>query len=251
MRTLLLISLAPVLALAQTPQAAALARGLDVFNKSCATGYCHGPKGAEAGAPRLAARGFDEAYIANTIRNGIHGTGMPAFGDIPREDLLGVIAYVGSLNGIIPGPGRGAAPAPPPVRAQLSPEARKGRELFADQVRGLTRCAVCHEADGIGIPVTIPIANVPANVAALRQIATPKLETATAEGETFPALILNRGAQPKLYDLTTPPPVLRSFPKGGVTFKSGSDWKHEKMLTPYTDAELESILTFLQAVAAK
>jgi mono/diheme cytochrome c family protein len=31
-------------------------RGGTVFASTCATGYCHGPKGAAAGAPRLAAR---------------------------------------------------------------------------------------------------------------------------------------------------------------------------------------------------
>lgn len=250
MRTFLLGTLLAACAFAQAPQ---LSRGLDVFNKSCATGYCHSPKGAEAGAPRLASRGFDDAYISNTIRNGIHGTAMPAFGDLAREDLAAVIAYVDSLNGIAPGPGRAAA-APPvaaPVRAQLSPEARKGRALFSDQVRGLTRCSLCHEADNIGFAVALPIANVPANAAALHQVTAAKVETATAEGDSFPAIVLNRGAQPKLYDLTTTPPVLRSFPNGGVTFKAGSSWKHEKMLAPYSDAELDSILTFLRAVSAQ
>jgi hypothetical protein len=121
--------------------------------------------------------------------------------------------------------------------------------LFSDQVRGLTRCSNCHQADGIGIAVALPLTSVPESVAALRQIATPQLETATAEGDTFPALVLNKnGAQPKLYDLTIPPPVLRTFAKGTVTFKSGSSWNHNTMMSPYSDQELESILTFLRAV---
>src|ERR1700720_3048936 len=37
-------------------------QGDDVYHKTCATGYCHAPKGGPGGgAPRLAARGFDEA----------------------------------------------------------------------------------------------------------------------------------------------------------------------------------------------
>jgi mono/diheme cytochrome c family protein len=235
------------LAFAQAPPAAVLAHGLDVFNKTCATGYCHGQGGVEAGAPRLAARGFDDAYVSNVIRNGIHGTGMPAFGDMERADLIGVIAYVDSLNGAAPA--ANAAQAAPPVRPRLAPDGQKGRELFADQVRGLTRCSVCHQADGLGIAVALPFKTIPPDVAALRLVATPTVETATAEGETFPVLILNRnGAQPKAYDLTTPPPVLRTFTKGEVTFKPGSNWKHESMLAPYSDQELASVLIFLKAV---
>ena len=241
MKLVSLIVLLPALAFCQSN------RGLEIFNKSCATGYCHGLKGVEGGAPRLAARGFDEAYITQTIRSGIPHTGMPSFGDMERADLLAVIAYVDSLNGITPTVNPALAGAG--MRPRLPPDAQRGRELFADQVRGLTRCSICHQADGIGIAVTLPLASIPASVAALRQVATPQIETATAQGDTFPALVLNRnGAQTKLYDFTIPPPVLRSFEKGTVTFKPGSPWKHEAMLAPYNDAELESVLTFLRAV---
>jgi mono/diheme cytochrome c family protein len=240
--------LLPAAAFAQgSAQSNMAARGLDIFNKTCATGYCHGTKGTAGGAPRLAARGFDEAYITQTIRLGLPGTGMPAFGNLERADLLAVVAYVDSLNGITPAANPGLAAGP--ARPKLAPDAQRGRELFSDQVRGLTRCSICHQADGIGIAVTLPLASVPDSVAALRQIATPQVETATAEGDTFPALVLNRnGAQTKLYDLTVTPPVLRTFGKGVVTFKAGSSWNHRSMLSPYNEQELESILIFLRAV---
>jgi mono/diheme cytochrome c family protein len=227
---------------------AAQDRGLEVFNKSCATGYCHGVRGTDGGAPRLAARGFDEAYIAQTIRTGIPGTAMPAFGtDLPRTDLLAVVAYVDSLNGVTPSVNPALASGPAPRK--LAPEAQRGRDLFADQVRGLTRCSNCHQVDGLGISVTLPLGAAPENVAALRQIASPKVETAMAEGDTFPALVLNKsGAQTKLYDLTAVPPVLRTFPKGVVSFKEGSGWRHAAMLTPYSDRELADIVAFLKAV---
>ena len=239
--------LAPALAQAQQGAPSPMARGLDVFNKSCATGYCHGVKGTPGGAPRLAARGFDDAYISQTVRNGIQGTGMPAFGmTLDRADLLAVIAYVDSLNGVTPPPspfamGREAR--------KLPPEAQRGRQLFADQVRAFDRCSTCHQADGIGIAVALPFSSVPESVAALRAVATPQVETATADGDTFPALPLNKnGVETKLYDLKTLPPVLRTFSKGAVTFKQGSAWKHEAMLASYNDQELEAILEFLRTV---
>lgn len=240
--------LIPDLLCAQSAGSTQTARGLDIFNKSCATGYCHGLKGVTGGAPRLAARGFDDAYIAQTVRMGIPGTGMPAFGAVlERADLLAVIAYVDGLNGVTPPVNPAFARGPEPRK--LPPEAQRGRQLFADQVRAFDRCSTCHQVDGIGIPVALPLSSVPESVAALREIATPQIETATAEGDTFPALALNKaGVQTKVYDLTTLPPVLRTFPKGVVTFKDGIAWRHESVLTSYNDQELEAILTFLRAV---
>ena len=52
----------------------------------------------------------------------------------------------------------------------------------------------------------------------------------------------------KVYDLTKFPPVLRTFTPSGVTLKDGSTWNHASVLGDYSDAELESILTFLRAV---
>lgn len=236
----------PVMAMAQNAESP-LARGMDVFNKSCATGYCHGVKGTPGGAPRLAARGFDDAYVSQTVRMGIPGTGMPAFGTVlDRADLLAVVAYVDSLNGVTPPPNPFAMGA---ERRRLPPEAQRGRQLFADQVRAFQRCSTCHQADGLGIAVALPFSSVPDTVAALRQVATPQIETATADGESFPALVLNKsGAQTKLYDLQSLPPVLRTIPKSEVSFENGSKWRHEAMLASYSDQELDEILTFLRAV---
>ena len=78
-----------------------LKQGEEVFSKGCSVGYCHGPKGAGGGAPRLAARGFDQAYINNTVSSGVSGTAMPAFAKtLSRPDLAAVVAYIASLNGI-------------------------------------------------------------------------------------------------------------------------------------------------------
>ncbi|HTS51169.1 MAG TPA: c-type cytochrome [Bryobacteraceae bacterium] len=245
MTRLALVCLLPALAGAQDM----IGRGADIFAKSCATGYCHGPKGGSGStAPRLAARGFSEDYISQTIRRGVPGTAMPAFGDIlPREQLAAVIAYVDSLNGITP---RNPQPEAEPEK-KLPPEAAQGRELFFDSLRGFGRCSTCHQVDGFGIPVASPIAKIPADAAALRQLATPEIHTATANGETFPALIVSQGKnQTKLYDLTSPPPVLRTFAPAVVTLKEGSDWRHAGVLPAYSDAELQNILAFLRAAAA-
>jgi mono/diheme cytochrome c family protein len=224
----------------------ALAHGTEVYNQTCATGYCHGVKGASGGAPRLAARGFDAAYITQVVRSGIQGTAMPAFGTtLDRADLAAVVAYVGSLNGIAPAANLAVERGMP--RRQLPPEAAKGRALFFDATRAFARCSVCHQVDGIGIAVADPIAKLPENVAALRAISSPHVVTATAEGFTFPALILSKGAvQVKLYDFTTNPPVLRTFAASEVKVGGASNWSHNSAMAAYNDAELESILAFLK-----
>ncbi len=226
------------------------ARGVTVYNQSCATGYCHGVKGTSGGAPRLAARGFDAAYITQVVRAGIQGTAMPAFGTtLSRADLTAVVAYVGSLNGIAPT--AGLIPERGMPRRNLPPEAQKGRALFYDAIRGFGRCSTCHQVDGTGIAVADPIAKVPENVAALRAIPSPHVVTATAEGSMFPALVLSKGAmQVKLYDLAVEPPVLRTFAASEVKLAVKSSWSHATALAAYNDTELESILGYLRVAVS-
>jgi mono/diheme cytochrome c family protein len=201
----------------------------------------------------LAGRGFDQSYITNTIMRGLPGTAMPAFGaTLSRADLGAVIAYVANLNGIAnpsinlgPG-GPGASGLVEPV---LSPEAERGRALFFDAVRGFARCSTCHEVNGIGIPVTTPIAKIPVDAAALRALATPDVRTATVDGEAMPALIVSQGKTRALfYDLTSVPPVLRTVNPDTLKVTEGSSWRHATAIGAYNDAELGSILVFLREV---
>lgn len=226
--------------------------GEKVFAQSCATGYCHGQRGVAAGAPRLAGRGFDQAYIASTVTRGLPGTAMPAFGaTLTRAELGAVIAYVANLNGISNptislGPGPGTAG---PTEAPLSAEAEHGRALFFDAVRGFGRCSTCHEVNGIGISVTTPITSIPGDAAALRALATPDVRTAAVDGEAMPALIVSQGKTRALfYDLTSAPPVLRTVDPNTLKVNEGSAWRHASVIAAYNDAELASILGYLREV---
>ncbi len=223
-------------------------QGEQVFAKSCATGYCHGVKGASSGAPRLAGRGFDQAYIANVVRTGIPDTGMASFATrLSRPELIAVVAYVATLNGVT-NPALGAADAEPTVRA-LTGDAARGAELFKEAVRGFGRCSTCHEVGGFGISVAAPIAKVPASAAALKTLATPNVKTAALDGESMPALVLSEGKQSTVfYDLTSAPPVQRNAPPGSVRFTEGSPWRHSSATGAYNDSELAAILTYLRAV---
>jgi mono/diheme cytochrome c family protein len=172
---------------------------------------------------------------------------MPSFaGSLARPELAAVVAYVATLNGIsrpTVGP-----PGDAPAAVVLSPEAAQGRDLFFDAVRGFSRCATCHEVNGVGIPVATPVANVPADVAALRALATPAVGTAAMGGERMPALVVSKTSHGVIfYDLTTPPPVLRTVEPGEVQVAEGSTWKHSSVMATYNDAELTSILAYLRA----
>ncbi len=248
MRRTLLLLIIPALGWSQNA-------GEKVFAQSCATGYCHGAKGAPAGAPRLAGRGFDQSYITSTILRGLPGTAMPAFGTtLSRADLGAVITYVASLNGIANalvnlGPPPGGPGASGPTEPALSAGAERGRALFFDAVRGFARCSTCHEVNGIGIPVTTPIAKIPADAGALRALATPDVRTATVDGEAMPALIVSQGKTRALfYDLTSVPPVLRTVNPDTLKVTEGSSWRHAPVIAAYNDAELGSILVFLGEV---
>jgi mono/diheme cytochrome c family protein len=223
-------------------------QGEQVFAKSCATGYCHGVKGAPSGAPRLAGRGFDQAYIANVVRNGVPDTGMASFAmRLSRPELIAVVAYVAALNGIT-NPTLGAAEAEPTARA-LTGEAARGAELFNEAVRGFGRCSTCHEVGGFGIPVAVSITKVPASVAAIKALATANVKTAALDGESMPALVLSESKQgPVFYDLTSAPPVQRNAPPGAAKFTDGSEWRHSSVIGAYSDSELAAILTYLRAV---
>ena len=166
--------------------------------------------------------------------------------------MTAVVAYVASLNGIanpnIGGGGDGAAAASPTV-APLTGEAARGRELFSDAVKSFGRCSTCHEVQRVGIPVAAPIGNVPADVAALKALATPGVRTATLNGESMPSLVLSQGKTRTLfYDLTSAPPVLHSVDPSGVQVGEGSGWRHSSVTTAYNDSELSAVLTYLRVV---
>jgi mono/diheme cytochrome c family protein len=229
----------------------AVKRGEQVFAKSCATGYCHGPRGASAGAPRLAGRGFNAVYINSVLLRGIPGTNMSSFASVlSKPDLAAVAGYVAGLNGVanpdIESENAAATTSPGPA---LSGDAARGARLFSEAVRGFGRCSTCHQIGDRGIPVAGPMAQVPSSVAALKALATPNVKTGMLEGESMPALVLSDGKQGAVfYDLTSVPPVQRNAEPGSATFTAGSAWRHAAAIGAYSDAELDAILAYLRAV---
>jgi hypothetical protein len=131
----------------------------------------------------------------------------------------------------------------------LSGDAARGRDLFSDSVRSFGRCSTCHEIGGVGIPVATPLTKVPADVAALKALPTTQVSTGSLAGETMPALVVGKKANAVVfYDLTTPPPVLRTESPAAVQIRDGSAWRHASVIGSYNDAELSAVLSYLRAV---
>ena len=233
--------LAPAVVNAQMSPDQNLRHGEEVFAQTCTQSYCHGANGAAGGSPRLAGRGLTADYIERVVTYGISGTPMRAWGQtLPLAEVRAVIAYVQSLNGIAPSIRSG----PPPT---FTGDAARGRDLFFD-LQHSPRCSFCHRVNDRGLAVTPAIANIPADVPALRNLAAPQLSTATVSGETFPALLSSKiPSETKVYDLTRFPPVLRTFSPSAVELKDGSAWKHSSVLGDFSDEELGLILEFLRA----
>jgi mono/diheme cytochrome c family protein len=231
--------------------AGVLKQGEQVFAKSCATGYCHGIRGGPSGAPRLVGRHFDQTYISNVVIRGVPDTGMPSFATrLSRPDLVAVVAYVATLNGIAnPNIGAGGAGATVSTRPTLAGEAARGSRLFTEAVRGFGRCSTCHEVGDLGTSVAALIAKVPSSPAELKALATPNVKTGTMRGESMPVLVLSEGKQSTVfYDLTSAPPVQRNAEPGSVKFTDGSNWRHSSVMETYDESELAAILTYLRAV---
>ena len=247
--------MAAAIALAVSCQAQNVAnvvkQGEAVFSKTCATGYCHGVRGGPSGAPRLAARGFNQGYIDKVVRNGVPDTGMASFSTrLSPPDLVAVIAYVATLNGVanpdVSVDGSGEAVS---TRPTLTGEAARGGRLFSDAVRSFGRCSTCHEVGGFGIPVAAPMAKVPGSAAELKALATPDVKTGAMGGESMPVLVLSQSKQGAVfYDLTSAPPVQRNAEPGSVKFADGSNWRHSSAIGAYNDSELTAILAYLRAV---
>jgi mono/diheme cytochrome c family protein len=220
-------------------------RGARLYRAQCAIPYCHGPDGTVGRAPRLAGHHFNVNQMFKIITWGIPGTGMPEFTTrLKSPEIADLVAYVMTLSGAPATPT--TAPVLPPH--PLTPEAKEGRALFFDAAR-IAPCGSCHELDGWGVPVGPDLA---AHITDLRAIATTHVVTAHPTGGiAFPAVLVERTeSRVRLYDLTGPLPVLRTFPTARIAIEPGTTWRHDQATSRYTTRDLEIIASYLRLRAA-
>jgi len=168
---------------------------------------------------------------------------MPGFGEkLTQVDLLNVIWYVTGLNGSAKPPNAASA-------VTLEGEALRGSELFFNDPEELARCSQCHRVGEKGTALAPSITNVP-DLAGLRHLTTSYVISVSTEGQTFPGLVVSeRRNATKVYDITTVPPVLRTFAPSAVKIQPKSNWQHASVLSGYSDTDLERILAFLRVAA--
>ncbi len=116
--------------------------GADVFDRNC--GGCHGPAGRGDGPaaasllpkPRDLTRAhFSDLAASRTLWNGVPGSSMPGWHDLPSGDLRALVAYIRSLQ----------AELPPAKNASLSAdELTKAKNLY------VKNCETCHGSQGQG-----------------------------------------------------------------------------------------------------
>jgi mono/diheme cytochrome c family protein len=251
-------------------QSAMVKRGAEVFGTTCAVAYCHGAEGTEGRAPKLAGRAFSAKNLLGVIVNGKSGTSMPGFSQqLNADDIEAVARYILSLSGaegadwtestvtflrqyilsLSGTPGMESA-SPKPSGTEPPLEAQKGRALFFDAVR-MGGCGTCHELGDRGSLVGPDLKAVsPAQIRGLRTAPGMRVVTASPVGEEpFPALQVEQTPeQIRVYDLTSPLPVLRTFQPAQVRITPGGAWSHAKAIRSYSDADLGAISGYLMWV---
>ena len=118
--------------------AAAVQEGEAVYNQNCT--MCHGARGAGGELGPALASGWrndmrsGDAQIFNTVKNGVRGTAMPAWGGKLTDDQIWKIAaYIHGLRGTA-------------IDNPLPGDVARGEQIF----RGKGECASCHMANGKG-----------------------------------------------------------------------------------------------------
>jgi mono/diheme cytochrome c family protein len=226
-------------------------RGAKVFQQTCAQGYCHGSGGTQGRAPKLIGRAYDHPAVLKIVRHGVANTGMPGFaGRLETPALDAVVAYVvmisgGDVSNAVAFSSAGAA------TPQIPADAKRGKELFTDAVRGVNRCNTCHILEGLGVPVGPNLAaGGPYDLASIRNGKPTTVRLATAGADRFAALVVEQPGDLRLiYDLSVVPPVLRTLNKSEVTFAGDSPWRHANAVANYNDGELTAIAAYLRWVA--
>ncbi|MBM3813691.1 MAG: hypothetical protein FJW20_18860 [Acidimicrobiia bacterium] len=213
-----------------------VARGAVIFRAQCSVPYCHGPDGEEGRAPKLIGHSHREQRVRGITAEGVMAKGMPGFGKtLMADELDAVVQFVMSLSG------RTQAEQAKPATTNA-----RGRALFFDAAR-FNGCGACHEADGWGIPVGPDLARAkPASLEQLRAVPVTRLVTVTRNAEaSFPGIAVSSAPLIRVYDLSSPIPVLRSFQAGEVRLQAGARWDHAAATAAYTDTELAEIREFL------
>lgn len=131
-------------------------------------------------------------------------------------------------------------------------EAKQGRDWFFDATRVL-QCSTCHLVDRRGIAVGPELSGSTLEdkngfLSLVRASRSQHVLTVTlTDRSTFPALRFEQNENwVKLYDLTSAPPVLRTFEVSTiVSLVDAKNWSHQSVTQDYEDEEIKVIVKYL------
>jgi putative heme-binding domain-containing protein len=237
-------------------------QGGNLFIITCSSSFCHGEGGVGAQGPSLRNRNFTPDFVRNTVTNGRSGTPMPAFKDsLSQAELNMLVDYVMSLSPnnhnedmatVAP-----AAASPPP--AALSAKAQAGSAMFFDPTRA-AGCALCHSYKEHGGPIGPDLTGIakraPRDIyqGMIKSTAPnanyPLTAVTTENGQTVTGILKQKtDAVVQLYDLSSIPPVLRTFYGAKIGAPPATaPYAHD--LSAYSKEELAALITFLKSADA-
>jgi mono/diheme cytochrome c family protein len=182
---------------------------------------------------------------------------MPAWKDRLKDDeIRAVVEYVSSLASA--GDAAPDANAMPPGVGPASfstfngpPQVARGHGLFFDAAR--ETCGVCHSVGGRGMAIgpdltALPVKRAAEILNAIRAERSQHVRRAKLkDGEEFPALRAEQTAsQVRLYDLSSTPPVLRTFDRAEiVSLTEYPGWRHADFTRSYSSTELTDVIAYL------
>jgi putative heme-binding domain-containing protein len=257
-----------MLAPAQTQAAPPnLEQAANLFAITCSSSFCHGDGGVGARGPSLRNRDFTADFVRTTMLQGRSGTPMPAFKDsLAPDEVAMIVAYVMSLSPNNHGAGNGAATAEaaPPAQASIpiSEQAERGKALFFDLTRPAA-CALCHSYQDRGGPVGPDLASLaqqPARALYQRIVQPadgnagyPALVVTTRDGKSISGIQADRtDTTLRLYDLSSAPPVLRSFyTADGIKIAPAGKSVYVHDLAGYSKTDLADLIAYLQSAAGE
>ena len=265
MRTKLLIGVLAVLTAANAhaaPSAAEVAQGGNLFSITCSSSFCHGDAGIGARGPSLHNRNFTPDFVRNTVTNGRSGTPMPAFKDsLSQAELAMIVGYVMSLspNNHNEDMATAAPAVASPAPVALSAKALAGSALFFDPTRA-AECALCHSYKEQGGPIGPDLTGIakrtPRDIyqGMIKPTAPnpdyPVVSVTAENSQTVTGILKQKtDAVVQLYDLSSVPPVLRSFYSAKIgTAPATAPYAHD--MSGYSPDDIAALITFLKSADA-
>lgn len=263
---------------AQPGEGSAVKGGRQLFETTCANGYCHAAGGGGSGPTNLQNRNFTFRQVIDIISNGVPGTAMPSWRNkFSSTEISELAAYVLSLspgNANLPSaPETSSEPALPgsssksahtfsrTVEAEVGGSAREGRSIFFDDTEPAS-CGVCHAYRGkggrVGPDLTDVAGMAPREI--LRDILRPdraatdpryaKIQITTRDGQLYVGVKSDETEDViRLYDTSSMPPVLRTFLKSDVvsTEKLNGSVMPGNYGQKYSQKDLLDLVTYIKA----